>query len=72
MQILTLLASTLCVVTVLLVCAFFAHVQSKDSFDQKMAAYRRALEKAKQRAIEAKPEPVLQHMSLRHRKKALN
>lgn len=71
MQILTFLASTLCVVTVLLVCAFFAHMKSKDSFEQKMATYRRAVEKAKQRSLEAKPEPVLQHMSLRHRK-ALN
>lgn len=71
MQVLTFLAATLCVVTVLLICAFFAHMNSKDAFDQKMAAYRRALEKAKKRALEAPPEPVLQHMSLRHRK-ALN
>ena len=68
MQVLIFLASALCVVTVLLFVAYFGYTRTKDSFDEKMAAYRRAVERAKQRAAETPQEPVLQQMSLRHRR----
>jgi hypothetical protein len=68
MHIVIYLAVTLGVVSVLLLVSYIAHTRTKATFDEEMAIYRRAVEKAKLRALQTQQEASLQNMSLRHRR----